>query len=45
MNNLKYILLKDLYNQINLILLQISNKYNIDYQELHDIYLKQFYSV
>lgn len=42
MNNLNNILLKDIYIQLNNILINIADKYKIDYQELHDLYLKPF---
>lgn len=42
MNQLKNIILKDIYNQYCNILLNISQKYNIDFQKLHDLYLSEF---
>ena len=42
MENLKNILLKDIYIHIDNILINISNKYNIDYQELHNLYLNSY---
>ena len=39
---LKKIILDDIYNSLNNILINISKKYNLDYNELHKLYLSKF---
>ena len=43
LQELKKILLEDIYISLNDILINISKKYNIDYNELHTLYLLKFH--
>lgn len=40
---MKGILLKDIYTKLYEILKTVSDKYNLDFEELHELYLKDLY--
>lgn len=41
-NQLKNIILTDIYQELNNIIKNISEKYNLNYDELHNLYLSKF---